>query len=58
MRSACELARVHLKAAECEMNQRYYRQSKVRDLAPGDEVLVLLPLLGNPLQVFCVLFCC
>lgn len=42
--SVCDLARVHLKDARCEMKLRHERQSKVRSFAPGDEVIVLLPL--------------
>ena len=46
---ALELAREHLGGAQARMKGYYDRKATYREFAPGDEVLVLLPLQGQPL---------
>jgi hypothetical protein len=50
LRSACELAKKHLQAVQTEMKTWYDRKARSRTFTPGDQVLVLLPLSGQPLQ--------
>ena len=40
----------HLQAVQTEMKTRYDRKARSRTFTPGDQVLVLLPLSGQPLQ--------
>ena len=50
LKGACELAKNHLQAVQTDMKTWYDRKARSRSFAPGDQVLVLLPLLGQPLQ--------
>ena len=47
---ACNMAKAHLKETQKEMKTRYDEKTKVRKFNPGDQVLVLLPITGQPLQ--------
>uniref|UniRef100_A0A9J8CV35 Gypsy retrotransposon integrase-like protein 1 n=1 Tax=Cyprinus carpio carpio TaxID=630221 RepID=A0A9J8CV35_CYPCA len=47
---ACELAKENLKAAQEKMKTWYDRKAKHRVFCSGDQVLVLLPILGSALQ--------
>ena len=47
---ACELAHKHLQAAQADMKAKYDRRTEARSFKPGDKVLVLLPLQGDPLS--------
>ncbi len=46
---AWDVAREHLGRAQRSMKEHYDRRAKYRSFNPGDEVLVLLPLQGQPL---------
>ena len=46
----CEIARSNLKSSQTKMKIRYDLTTKEREFNPGDKVLVLLPIIGNPLQ--------
>ena len=46
---ALEVARVQLGQAQKTMKERYDKRAKYRSFSPGDEVLVLLPVQGQPL---------
>ena len=50
MRGAGEIARENLKAAQTKMKTWYDRKARKRSFEVGDEVLILLPLPGHPLQ--------
>ena len=47
---ACELASSNLQASQRKMKTWYDQKVKCRSFSPGDQVLVLLPLPGSPLQ--------
>ncbi|XP_041484226.1 uncharacterized protein LOC121430866 [Lytechinus variegatus] len=47
---ACDLAREHLRISQKDMKVRADRKAKVRSFSPGDKVLVLLPIPGEPLK--------
>ncbi|MCP4254324.1 MAG: DDE-type integrase/transposase/recombinase, partial [Candidatus Scalindua sp.] len=47
--SSCEFAAQNLRIAKNAMKVWYDRRARVREFHPGDEVLVLLPLSGQPL---------
>ena len=47
---ACELAQENLKFSQHKMKTWYDKNAKERQFKPGDKVLVLLPIRGNPLQ--------
>ena len=47
---ACEVAREHLKTAQDKMKKKADKNAKARSFKPGDKVLVLLPLQGEPLK--------
>ena len=44
------IARSNLKSSQTKMKIRYDLKTKEREFNPGDKVLVLLPIIGNPLQ--------
>ena len=46
----CQLAQENLKTAQGKMKTWYDKKAKERSFKPGDKVLVLLPIRGNPLQ--------
>ena len=46
----CEIARSNIKSSQTKMKIRYDVTTKEREFNPGDKVLVLLPIIGNPLQ--------
>ena len=47
---ACEVAKEHLKVSQGKMKAHADKNAKERSFKPGDKVLVLLPLLGEPLK--------
>ena len=47
---ACELARANLVSAQKSMKSRYDLNTVIRTFKPGQNVLALLPVLGNPLR--------
>ena len=47
---ACETAQSNLKSAQCKMKLRYDENAQDRNFEPGDKVLALLPIPGEPLQ--------
>ena len=47
---ACELARENLGVCQKRMKQRYDKNAVVREFTPGDQAMVLLPILGSALQ--------
>ena len=47
---ACEIARENLKVSQEKMKTWYDKNAKERNFNPGDKVLVLLPIPGQPLQ--------
>jgi len=47
---ACELARVALSSAQTSMKKRYDEKAVTRHIQAGDQVMVLLPLLGSSLS--------
>ena len=47
---ACEVAREHLKTSQDKMKKNADKNAKARSFKPGDKVLVLLPLQGEPLK--------
>ena len=47
---ACEVAREHLKSSQETMKRKADKHAKARSFKPGDKVLVLLPLQGEPLK--------
>ena len=47
---ACEVAREHLKTSQDKMKKKADKNAKARSFKPGDKVLVLLPLQGEPLK--------
>ena len=47
---ACEVAREHLKSSQEVMKTKFDRKAKSRVFKPGDRVLVLLPIPGEPLS--------
>lgn len=47
---ACEVAKENLKAVQAKMKARYDENTVDRSFCPGDKVLALLPIPGNPLQ--------
>ena len=47
--ASCEFAAQNLRVAKDVMNVWYDRKARAREFHPGDEVLVLLPLFGQPL---------
>ena len=49
LHGACELARQNLEVAQGKMKKRFDEAAVLRDLQPGDEVLVLLPVPGSSL---------
>ena len=53
LRKACELAKQNLQSAQHKMKTWYDRKARSRSFGPGDKVLVLFPLQGNPLQAKC-----
>ena len=50
LKAVREFANVNLKATQLEMKTWYDRKSRERSFSPGDKVLVLLPVSGQPLQ--------
>jgi len=50
LRRACELAKENLEISQRRMKKRYDRCAKLRSFAPGDKVLVLMPVPGSALQ--------
>ena len=50
LRKAKEFAQKNLKSAQHRMKRWYDKKARCRDFNPGDNVLVLLPIHGNPLQ--------
>ena len=48
--SACKIAQDNLKSAQNKMKSWYDKNALIRNFQPGDQVLVLLPIPGNPLQ--------
>lgn len=50
LRRACELANANLSVAEVKMKGWYDKKAEGRVFAPGDKVLVLLPIPGSSLQ--------
>ena len=50
LHNACKLAQSSLKATQDGMKTWYDKRSKVRTFNPGDKVLVLLPMPGQPLK--------
>ena len=47
LHGACDLARQNLEVAQGKMKKRFDEAAVLRDLKPGVEVLVLLPVLGS-----------
>lgn len=47
---ACQLARENLEQTQGNMKARYDKKTVVRHFAPGEKVLVLLPLVGSSLH--------
>ena len=47
---ACSVAQEHLKVSQRVMKTRADKKSEVRIFKPGEKVLVLLPLPGEPLK--------
>lgn len=47
---ACEIASANLQASQRKMKSWYDKKAKTRSFAPGDKVLVFLPLPGSSLQ--------
>lgn len=47
---ACEVAKEHLKISQGKMKAQADKNAKERSFKPGDKVLVLLPLQGEPLK--------
>ncbi|XP_065893824.1 uncharacterized protein [Dysidea avara] len=47
---ANDLARQKLKESQCKMKTWFDRKARTRTFRPGDQVLVLLPIHGSPLQ--------
>ena len=47
---ACNLAKTNLKESQSKMKNWYDKKARFRLFAPGDKVLVFLPLPGQPLQ--------
>ena len=47
---ACELARANLVSAQKSMKSRYDLNTVIRPFKPGQKVLALLPVSGNPLR--------
>ena len=47
---ACEAAKSNFKSAQSKMKMHNDEQAQDRNFEPGDKVLALLPLPGNPLQ--------
>ena len=50
LQRASEIARQNLKQGQRKMKVWYDKNAKTRQFGPGDKVLVLFPLPGNPLQ--------
>ena len=50
LKMANELAQENLKFSQNRMKQWYDKKAKFRNFQPGDQVLVLLPIHGQPLQ--------
>ena len=50
LRKAKEFALKNLKSAQHRMKVWYDKKARYREFNPGDKVLVLLPIHGNPLQ--------
>ena len=48
--NACEIAQKNLKDSQKRMKVWYDRKAKQRSFNPGDQVLMLLPIAGHPLQ--------
>lgn len=49
LQTSCEFAAQNLNATQRSMKVWYEKWARVREFHPGDEVLVLLPLFGQPL---------
>ena len=47
---ACEVARTHLQASQQVMKSHFDKKAKTRNFKSGDQVLVLLPIPGEPLK--------
>jgi len=47
---ACELARANLRSSQKSMKSKYDVDAVERSLKPGQKVLALLPVPGNPLS--------
>lgn len=47
---ACSLAKDNLKVAQAQMKTWYDKAARKRQFSVGDQVLILLPIPGNPLQ--------
>ncbi|KAL2102544.1 hypothetical protein ACEWY4_001712 [Coilia grayii] len=50
LQRACQLAKQNLKVSQGKMKKRYDRKAISRHFSPGDQVMVLLPVLGSALQ--------
>ena len=50
LNNACELARAKLASAQENMKTKYNVNAVKREFKPGEKVLALLPVTGNPLQ--------
>ena len=50
LQEVCQVAKENLSHAQEKMKSWYDRNSRERSFSPGDKVLVLLPMPGNPLQ--------
>ena len=50
LHKACEMARTHLIEAQIKMKTWYDQKARERMFKPGDKVLVLLPIPGEPLR--------
>ena len=48
---ACELARANLVSAQKSMKSKYDLNTVIRTFKPGQKILALLPVSGNPLSV-------
>ena len=48
--AARKLAKTHLESAQIQMKKWYDRKSRSRSFSPGDQVLLLSPVPGQPLQ--------
>lgn len=50
LKKACDLAREKLVSTQVKMKGQYDKRSETRCFKPGDKVLVLLPVQGEPLK--------